>query len=83
MPWSEITRHQYEVRSRWYASDSTDREWALVAPFLSVRKRIGRPLHGGIFTEPKPPRARRRLVPSASRSVLECCSVLTSASLIQ
>ena len=43
MAWTEITRREYERRCRRYASDTTDREWRLVAPFLPERKRIGRP----------------------------------------
>lgn len=43
MPWTETTRRKYERRGRRYASDLTDREWALVAPFLPEAKRIGRP----------------------------------------
>ena len=43
MPWNETTRREYARRGRRYASDLTDREWALVAPFLPARKKIGRP----------------------------------------
>ena len=43
MPWNEATRREYARRGRRYASDLTDREWALVAPFLPARKKIGRP----------------------------------------
>jgi len=43
MPWTKTTRRDYERRGRRYASDLTDREWALVAPFLPAAKRIGRP----------------------------------------
>ena len=42
MPWTETTRREYERRGRRYASDMTDAEWALVAPFMPARKRTGR-----------------------------------------
>lgn len=41
--WTEITRNDYERRCGRYASDMTDREWALLAPFMPARKRNGRP----------------------------------------
>ena len=41
--WTEITRGDYERRGGRYASDMTDREWALLAPFMPPRKRNGRP----------------------------------------
>ncbi len=43
MPWNKTTRREYARHGRRYASDVTDREWALVAPFLPGRKKIGRP----------------------------------------
>lgn len=43
MPWTKTTRREYERRGRRYASDLSDREWALVAPFLPPAKRVGRP----------------------------------------
>lgn len=43
MAWTKTTRCEYARRGGRYASDLTDREWALVAPFLPARKRIGRP----------------------------------------
>ncbi len=43
MPWTETTRRDYERRGRRYASDMTDDEWALIAPFMPARKRTGRP----------------------------------------
>ena len=43
MPWTETTRRDYERRGRRYASDTTDREWLLIAPLLPAPKRIGRP----------------------------------------
>ena len=44
--WTEITRNDYECRGGRYASDMTDREWALLAPFMSSRARIkGRKRH--------------------------------------
>ncbi len=41
--WTEITRSDYERRGGRYASDMTDREWALLAPFMPTRKKNGRP----------------------------------------
>ena len=41
--WTEITRPNYERRGGRYASDLTDREWALIAPLMPPRKKIGRP----------------------------------------
>jgi len=43
MVWTAITRGDYERRHGRYASDMTDREWALVEPFLPARRRNGRP----------------------------------------
>jgi transposase len=43
MPWTEITRPQYERSGGRYASDATDAEWALIAPFMPSRKTVGRP----------------------------------------
>ncbi len=43
MPWTEITRSDYDRRSQRYASDSTDAEWALVAPFMPPPCKTGRP----------------------------------------
>lgn len=43
MPWTEITRPNYDRRSQRYASDSTDAEWALVAPFMPPVSKVGRP----------------------------------------
>jgi transposase len=43
MPWTEITRPQYERRGRRYASDATDAEWALIEPLMPARRPVGRP----------------------------------------
>lgn len=43
MAWTEIIRPQYERSGRRYASDATDEEWALIAPFMPVAKALGRP----------------------------------------
>jgi transposase len=45
MPWTEITRREYERRGRRYASDLTDCEWRLIEPLLPPSRRIGRPRH--------------------------------------
>lgn len=43
MPWTEITRPDYDRRGQRYASSSTDEEWALVAPFMPPKSKVGRP----------------------------------------
>ena len=43
MPWTETARRDYRRKSLRYASDLTDFEWELVAPFLPPPKSIGRP----------------------------------------
>ena len=43
MPWTEITRPQYVRSGRRYASDATDAEWALIAPYMPPRRKVGRP----------------------------------------
>ena len=43
MTWTEITRRQHDRRSLRYASDCTDAEWALVAPFMPAPSKVGRP----------------------------------------
>lgn len=43
MAWTEITRRQYERSGRRYASDTTEAEWALIAPFMPPPKAMGRP----------------------------------------
>lgn len=43
MAWTEITRPRYERGCARYASDMTDPEWALIAPSMPGRNRIGRP----------------------------------------
>ncbi len=42
-PWTEITRAQYRRDGLRYASDTTDGEWALVAPLMPEPNRLGRP----------------------------------------
>ncbi len=41
--WTKITRRDYERHGGRYASDMTDREWALIEPFMPPRKTTGRP----------------------------------------
>ncbi len=41
--WTETTRGDYERRSRRYATDLTDEEFALIGGMLPDRKRLGRP----------------------------------------
>ena len=43
MPWDDIARRDYARRAPRYASDLTDRDWALIAPFLPAPRPIGRP----------------------------------------
>lgn len=43
MAWTEITRRNYAREGLRYASDSTDEEWAVVAPFMPARSKVGRP----------------------------------------
>ncbi len=43
MPWTEITRAQYQREGLRFASDMTDAEWALIACRLPARRRLGRP----------------------------------------
>jgi transposase len=43
MPWTETTRRQYRRDELRYASDTTDAEWALIAPHLPPPRRLGRP----------------------------------------
>jgi transposase len=43
MPWTEITRPNYDRTGQRYASDSTDVEWALVEPFMPPTSKVGRP----------------------------------------
>jgi transposase len=43
MPWTEITRSQYQRSGLRYASDLTDAEWALIARKMPRRRRLGRP----------------------------------------
>ena len=43
MAWTEITRRQYRRDGLLYASDMTDAEWSLIAPFMPEANPIGRP----------------------------------------
>jgi len=43
MAWTEITRLQHDRRGLRFASDCTDAEWAVVAPFLETNSKVGRP----------------------------------------
>jgi len=43
MPWTEITRSEYDRRGLRYASDVTDAEWVLIEPFMPEPKAVGRP----------------------------------------
>ena len=42
MAWTEITRPQYRRAGLRYASDLTGAEWAIIAPFMPRRCRVGR-----------------------------------------
>jgi transposase len=43
MPWTEITRPKYRRDGLRYASDTTDEEWAVIAPFMPAPCALGRP----------------------------------------
>jgi transposase len=43
MPWTETARRDYARRGMRYSSDLSDREWALISPFLPEPKPLGRP----------------------------------------
>jgi len=43
MPWTDAARRDHARRTPRYASDLKDEEWALVAPFMPPRRRMGRP----------------------------------------
>ena len=43
MPWNDAARRDYARRGPRYASDLTDREWALIAPLPPSPRRVGRP----------------------------------------
>ncbi|GBR26798.1 transposase [Komagataeibacter nataicola NRIC 0616] len=43
MAWTEITRAQYQRDDLEYAGDLRDAEWALIAPPMPEKKRLGRP----------------------------------------
>ncbi len=43
MAWTEVTRPKYQRSGLRYASGTTDKEWAVVAPYLPKRCRRGRP----------------------------------------
>ncbi len=43
MAWTETTRPQYERSGQRYASDTTNREWALIEPWMPPARRLGRP----------------------------------------
>jgi putative transposase len=43
MAWTETTREHYRRDELRYASDLKDREWAMIAPLMPARSRLGRP----------------------------------------
>lgn len=43
MPWTDITRRDYAREAARYASDLSDREWALIVPSVPGPKPVGRP----------------------------------------
>jgi transposase len=43
MVWTEITRAKYCRDAQRYASDTTDEEWAVIAPHMPCKNRRGRP----------------------------------------
>jgi len=50
MPWTEITRAQYRRDGLRYASDTTEAEWAVIAPLMPPTRRLGRPRRTGLRT---------------------------------
>ncbi len=43
MPWTDAARREHARQTPRYASDLTDGEWALIAPFMPSPRRVGRP----------------------------------------
>ena len=43
MPWTETARRKYQRDCPRYAIDLTDREWALIEPFIPPPRRFSRP----------------------------------------
>jgi len=43
MPWTDAARREHARRTPRYASDLTDGEWALIAPFMPSPRKVGRP----------------------------------------
>ncbi len=43
MAWTKITCPHYERNGQRYASDMTDTEWDIVAPYMPPARRTGRP----------------------------------------
>ena len=43
MPWTKLTRRDYERRGLRYASDATAKEWALLEPHMPAPRPVGRP----------------------------------------
>ena len=43
MPWTETAGHAYRRKRQRYASDLTDRECELIAPFMPPPRPLGRP----------------------------------------
>lgn len=43
MPWTKAARREYARRCQRYASDTTDDEWAWIAPYMPPPRPVGRP----------------------------------------
>jgi transposase len=43
MGWTEVARREHDRSRLRYASDCTDREWAIIAPLLARTTKVGRP----------------------------------------
>jgi transposase len=43
MAWTDLSRREYDRRTPRYASDVSDREWSLIAPFMPPFRLLGRP----------------------------------------
>ena len=52
MAWTKITRVEFARRGGRYSNDLTDREWALISPFIPPARRGGRPHTSAISIGP-------------------------------
>lgn len=80
---TETARHEHDRRGLRYASDCTDAEWAIIAPLLARRTKVGRPrLHRARDLWNAISTSRRRDVsgpnrPTTSRRSRRCSTIST------